>query len=204
MQSRRIRIPSLLLALLAALALVAGACTDDGDGDSGGDESSESDSSSESSGSGDGDSGESTDETTPEDEVPTGDFSEQVNAAMSELESAEDACGLYGAVSTLGVSVGNPETKDEVKLAVDFYVAMLNKMADTSSDPAIADTLRTGASDFQAYAESVDYNPEEMDLDGAGPQIENAEEVDAAMNTYAENEFLQCEELAGLIPEGEG
>lgn len=204
MQSRRFRIPSLLLALLAALALVAGACTDDGDGDANGDDSSESDSNSESSESGDGDSGESTDESGTEDEAATGDFSEQVGAAMSELESAEDACGLYGAVSTLGVSVGNPETKDEVKLAADFYVAMLNKMADTSSDPATADTLRAGASDFRAYAESVDYDPEQMDLDGAGPQIDNAEEVDAAMNTYAETEFLQCEELAGLIPEGEG
>ncbi|MFV0318716.1 MAG: hypothetical protein ACK5O2_17360 [Microthrixaceae bacterium] len=202
MRTRRSTIPAILLALLAALSLVAGACTKDNATADKGDSDTEQNSNTndDDSSSGEDSSDEDTsgdDATQPE---PTGDFSETVSGAMAELEGATDACELYGAVATIGTTVGNPTTKEEVKAASDFYVAMLDKMAETSSDPATADTLREGAKNFGEFAASVDYDPEKMDLNGAGPAIENSEELDTAMNSYAETEFLTCENIS-LTPQ---
>lgn len=205
MRSRRFRVTSTLLALLAAFALVAGACSSDKDDSSdGGDTKSDDSGSANDSDPNSTDGGGDTDTSDEGDgeNVPTGDFSEIVDAAIAEVNNAADACDLYGAVSTLSTSVGNPTTKDEVELAVGFYVAMLTKMSETSSNPDTAATLKTGAADFQAYAESVDYDPEKMDLDGAGPDVANSQELDTAMNDYATTEFLECEDLAGATPPG--
>ena len=196
MRSPRIRVMSALLAMFAAFALVAGACTSDksdsGDGDDNDSASAEDSGSSDDTDSGDTDS-------TDTDSAPSGDFNETVSAAIADVNNAADACDLYSAVATLS-AVGNPTTQDEVKQAVEFYVAMLNKMSETSSDPDIAATLKTGATDFQAYAESVDYDPEQMDLNGAGPDMENSAELNAAMDEYGATEFVKCEDLAGLVP----
>ncbi|MEZ5237893.1 MAG: hypothetical protein R2716_02690 [Microthrixaceae bacterium] len=195
MRTDKFRLMRVLGVLLATFALVASACTDDnGDGGDGGSDenqsSAESDSGTDNGGdSGDAgqDSGDSSDEG-----AQTGDFSSTVAEVSSQVEAAEDACDLYSAVAVLA-TVGNPETAEETRQAVDFYVLLVNKMADTSSDEATAAALRTGAEQFQAYAESVDYDPEQMDLNGMGPQFEGSSELNNAMNEYGNTEFLDCE-----------
>ncbi len=164
------------MAVLSALVLVAGACSKDSDG---GDTAPKKDTSST---------------TADSTEAPgaSPDFSETVAAAQKAIDGAKDSCELYVAVSALS-TVGNPETKDQTRKAVDFYVAMLNKMADTSSDAANAEILRTGATEFEAFAKKVDYDPEKMDLSGTGPDIKDADKLDAAMNSYATTEFANCE-----------
>lgn len=195
MRTHDLRLRHLLLAALAGIALVAGACTDDSEGSK-----SDSDEKSETTDAGKDseestDSTEAPDETVPDDtapqEPPSADFNETVEGAIAAIEDASDACELYDATSALQ-SVGNPETQEQTKLASEFYVAMLNKMAETSSDPEIAETLRTGAAEFEEFAQSADYDPEKMDLAGEGPDFESADALDEAMNTYAETEFVDC------------
>lgn len=199
MRTRDLRFRHLLLATLAGIALVASACTDDSD-------DSKSDSGDKSAEGVTTTSSEQTTDTSADtsdpgsDEGAGADFSATVSEAMTAIKDSSDPCDLYTAVTALS-AVGNPETKQETKQATEFYVTMLNKMADTSSDPALADTLRSGASEFEDYAKSVDYDPEKMDLNGNGPKLENAEALDAAMNTYGQTEFSHCEIPGGLGPE---
>ncbi len=197
MRSPRIRVMSALLAMFAAFALVAGACTSDksdsGDGDDNDSASAEDSGSSDDTDSGDTDS-------TDTDSAPSGDFNETVSAAIADVNNAADACDLYSAVATLS-AVGNPTTQDEVKQAVEFYVAMLNKMSETSSDPDIAATLKTGAADFQAYAESVDYDPEQMDLSGPVPTWRTPRGSTPQWTSTAPRSSSSARIPAGLVPE---
>ena len=197
MRRHDLRFRHLLLAALAGVALVAGACSDDSGKSDSSDTTEKADTSNgedQSSDPSDGTDGSGSDE------GPSADFSATVSEAMTAIEESSDPCELYTAVGALA-SVGNPETKEETKQATDFYVAMLNKMAETSSDPAVADTLRNGASDFEEYAKSVDYDPEKMDLNGTGPQFENSEALDEAMNAYGQTEFSECEIPGAPAPE---
>lgn len=199
MRTHDLRLRHLLLVALAGIALVAGACSDDSDGsksdsdkktdttestkDSG--ESTESTEPSEGS-----DTTEATDDSVPE-EGASADFEQKVNEAMAAIEDVSEPCELYEATMALS-SVGNPETKEQTRLAAEFYVAMLNKMAETSSDKDVAETLRTGAAEFEDFAKNADYDPEKMDLAGEGPDLESSDALDEAMNTYAETEFTEC------------
>lgn len=205
MTTDKSRLLRLLAIMFAAVALVAGACSDD-DGDSG-DDGTEEDSGSEDTG---GDEGTDAEDGSTEggegeegEDAPTADFSTTVAEASTQVEQAADACELYSAVAVLG-TVGNPETAEETREAVDFYVLLVNKMADTSSDEANAEALRTGGQQFQAYAESVDFDPEQMDLAGMGPQFDGADELNEAMNTYGNTEFVDCEGLEGSFTTPEG
>jgi hypothetical protein len=180
-----LRFRHLLLATLVGVALVAGACSNDSE------ESDSSDKTAEADTSKDSDQPDEADDS-GSDEGPSADFSATVAEAMTAIEASSDPCELYTAVGALA-SVGNPETQEQTKQATDFYVAMLNKMAETSSDPAVADTLRSGASEFEEYAKSVDYDPEKMDLNGSGPDFESAAALDEAMNAYGQTEFVDCE-----------
>lgn len=197
MHRHDLRFRHLLLAALAGVALVAGACSDDSEKSDSSDTTEKTDSSN-----GEDQPSDPSDGTddSGSDQGSTADFSATVSEAMTAIEESSDPCELYNAVGALA-SVGNPETTEETKQATDFYVAMLNKMADTSSDPAVADTLRSGAKDFDDYARSVDYDPEKMDLDGSGPQFENSEALDAAMNTYGQTEFSECDIPGAPTPE---
>ncbi len=187
---RSLRVLFALLAMLGAVAVIGTACTDDKSSDDtskdddantakDADQSTEtSDSSSDSSDAG-SDSGSSAD------------FTAAVEAANKSLDAATDACGVVEATNEL-VSVGDPSTTDEVKAAVQWYVAFLNKAADTSSDAATADQLRTSAKAFQDYAESVDYDPDTMDLGGDGPDYPEAAATEAALNQWYETEYAAC------------
>lgn len=207
MRSRTSKAISLLLVVIMGLALVAGACTDEDSSSSDKDSEAETAKGDEDQGSTTtkGDEGDESDQGDSQgdgsDPGASADFSEVVAKATTEVEGAKDACELYAAVGSLA-TVGNPETKDQTKEAADFYVVMLNKMAETSSDPEIANTLKTGAKEFDEYAKSVDYDPEKMNLAGTGPQMDSAEALDEAMNTYAETEFRDCTPPEGMAPEG--
>lgn len=184
-----------LVALLASLALLAGACSNDGEkSDSttttASDEESDSTTTAADEESGQGDQGTDPAEDGT-DSTAGGDFETQVAAATKELEAAEDPCAVFDAVGTLS-QTPDPTTADEVRSAVDYYVALLNKMADTSSDPALADTFRTGATEFADYAESVDYDPAKMDLSGEGPDLPSMEAVNTAFDTYFQSSMADC------------
>lgn len=191
MSEHKLRFRHLLLAAVAGIALVAGACSSDSEG-------SKSDSSDKSETTDTAKDSDQATDTTGEADNPTSDegasadFSATVSEALAAIEGSSDPCELYSAVGAIS-SVGNPETKEQTQQATEFYVAMLNKMADTSSDPALADTLRAGASEFEEYARSVDFDPKKMDLNGDGPDLANSDALDEAMNTYANTEFSNCE-----------
>ncbi|MCB1272685.1 MAG: hypothetical protein KDB31_14785 [Microthrixaceae bacterium] len=200
MNTEKTRLMRILAVLLATFALVAGACTDDksSDGDSSSDDSEQDSGSGEDSGTDSGDVEEDSGSEEGEGSGSGGDFIEVVAEATEDVQNAGDPCDLYSAVAVLA-TVGNPETVEETRAAVDFYVVLVNKMADTSSDPANAEALRTGAEQFEAYAKSVDYDPEQMDLAGMGPQFEGSEQLNVAMNEYGNTEFEECDLLEGDI-----
>lgn len=206
MATRKFRFLHILLAALAGFALVAGACTsDDSSGDASDDNASDDAASEkddeaataggEESSEPDGDSAQ------PEDEGTDADFSATVAEASRQVQESDDACALYEAVAVLA-TVGNPESPEETRAAVDFYVVLLEKMAETSSEDATSEALRKGAENFKAYAESVDYDPDKMDIDGAGPQFEGSEALDTAMAEYQETEFADCD-IPGMPTTGE-
>lgn len=199
MRTHDLRFRHLLLVCLAGVALVAGACSDDSEGSkSDSDDKTETtDAKKDSEESADATDDSATDDTAPDDTAPedgpSADFEEKVTTAKTAIEDAKDPCDLYEATMTLS-TVGNPETQEQTKLASELYVAMLRKMADTSSDPKVAETLSAGADDFEQFAQDADFDPEKMDLAGDGPDVENAEALDEAMNSYAETEFAACME----------
>ena len=81
-----------------------------------------------------------------------------------------------------------------------YYVLLLNKMADTSSDPQVAETLRSGASTFEDYAKSVDYDADALDLNGAGPDYEGAADTEAAMDQWLNAELTACVDPSLSVP----
>lgn len=202
MRMNDLRFRHLLLACLAGVALVAGACSDDTEGSKSDSddktESTDAKKDSEESPDATDDSApddSAPDESTPDDTAPeegaSADFEEKVSTAKTAIEGAKDPCDLYEATMTLS-TVGNPETQEQTKLASELYVAMLNKMAETSSDEKVAETLSTGADEFEQFAQDADFDPEKMDLAGEGPDLESSAALDQAMNSYAETEFTAC------------
>lgn len=192
MRMNDLRFRHLLLACLAGVALVAGACSDDTEGSkSDSDDKTESTDAKKDS----EESPDATDDSAPDDTAPeegaSADFEEKVSTAKTAIEGAKDPCDLYEATMTLS-TVGNPETQEQTKLASELYVAMLNKMAETSSDEKVAETLSTGADEFEQFAQDADFDPEKMDLAGEGPDLESSAALDQAMNSYAETEFTAC------------
>lgn len=197
MRMNDLRFRHLLLACLAGVALVAGACSDDSDqSKSDSDDKTETtDAKKDSEESPDATDDSAPDESTPDDTAPeegaSADFEEKVSTAKTAIEGAKDPCDLYEATMTLS-TVGNPETQEQTKLASELYVAMLRTMAETSSDPKVAETLSTGADEFEQFAQDADFDPEKMDLAGEGPDLESSAALDEAMNSYAETEFTAC------------
>ena len=182
---------TLLLLALAALVLVAGACTDDKESDTSdsGDSSQDSADATEGGDSdSDSDSGLAGNEG---DNLPEGDFDEVVTAATAELKDAGDACEVFDVLNGMTV-VGNPETEQETETASKFFVELTRKMSELSSDPELADRLATAADNYDEYAQSVGYDPEKMDLNGAGPNYEGAAGDEAAMDEWFESELENC------------
>jgi hypothetical protein len=179
-----------LLALFAAIALIVGACSTD-------DKSSENDDDADTAAA--DDSGEAGDD--PQDPgTDTGaDFSTTVEEASGQLEKATTACDVFDAVGLVS-DVSGPEAADDIRAATDYYVLLLTKMGETSADPAVAQTLANGAAEFQKYAESVDYDSDELDLNGSGPAYPGAAETEAAMDQWLNSELSGCIDPSLSIP----
>lgn len=193
-----------LAVALASLALLAGACGGD---DEGGEFSAKTTTTEKS------DAGKATDEESsttaaPDDGGETtttaaADFNEGVDAATKALESAEDPCDVFDALTNIA-AVGDPTSREETEKATKFVVLMLRKMAETTSDPALATTLEEGATAYEEFGEKNDYDPGAMNLSGDGPDIPEAEAIDTAMNTYSETEMASCMDSAESVPGSSG
>lgn len=200
MISRAHRSISILLVVAVGLALVAAACSDDNK------DASEKDPKSETA-KGDQDSGDKTSadgsEADPADsEMTAEEFSAALVAATQAVNDANDSCDLYEASATMQIS-RLPKTSDEARAYVDFNVVLFNKMADTSADEATAEVLRTGAQNFKAYAESVDFDLEKLNSQSDGEPFVGANELSEASNRYGEEAFTNCAPPEGTsTPDG--
>lgn len=181
--TRRSRLLFTLLAVFAALGLVTGACSSDEQSQEQQDEA------------------QSTGETDGSDETDdsSADFATTLQEAQGALEEATDACDVFDAVS-LVAQVDGPVSSDDARAATEYYLTLLTKMGETSSDPQAAETLAKGAEEFRKYAESVDYDSEALDLNGAGPAYPGAEETEAAMDQWLNTELTACVNPSLSVP----
>ena len=173
---RASRVLALVVAVAAVLA-VGAACGGDDDA---GDANAPADGSGEGEGQDEGDA----------------DFVESVTAAQETLEAAADPCDVADALNDVAAT-GNPESPEEIELAVAYYVTLLNTMADTGSDPAVAEALRSGARGFAAFAAENDNDLEALDLSGDGPDYPEAEATEAAINEWVNAELAACFDQTG-------
>ncbi len=189
----RPRILTMLLALFATVALIAGACSND-------EKSSEKDAEPDKAEDA-GDTAATDDADSPKDDSDASgeDFTTTIEQAKAQLNEATEACDVFDAVGMV-TDVSGPESSDDVRAATDYYVLLLTKMGETSSDPQVAETLDAGATQFRAYAESVSYDPEALDLNGEGPDYPGAAETEAAMDQWLNAELTGCMDPSLSIP----
>lgn len=176
---RRHRARALLALVVAVAALLAlgSACSGD-------DEAADDNAPADGSGEGEGqDDGEA-------------EFVDTVTAAQDALEGAKDPCDVADALNEVAATA-NPETPEEIDLAVSYYVTLLNTMADTGSDPAVAEALRSGAEGFAAFAADNDNDLEALDLSGDGPDYPEAAATEAAISEWVNAELAACFDQAG-------
>jgi hypothetical protein len=200
-RSRRPRFLLLVLAALAGLALVAGACSDSGKSENSGDSGSAEDSSGSgdssgtgSDGSGSGESGESSTEGSESggaDPVDTA-------AARQQLEEATTSCEVLESMETL-FGTEDPSTVEEVRTFVDTFVTLVNKMAETAADPALAGQLETTAENLRKFAEDNGYEPAAMNFSGQ-PDYPGVEEDFAAVDQWYQSEIGNCVPEVGTAP----
>ena len=177
---RRHRVRTLLALFVAVAAVLAVGTACGGDDDEAGDAGAPADGSGDGEGQDDGDA----------------DFVTTVTAAQDALAGATDPCEVADALNDVAAT-GNPEAPEEIELAVEYYVTLLNAMADTGSDPAVAEALRSGAEGFAAFAAENDNDLEALDLSGDGPDYPEAAATEAAINDWVNAELAACFDQAG-------
>lgn len=193
--NRGLRVLAPLLATLAVVALIAGACGSDNN--SAGSSKKDKDSTTSTTAKGSDNKSDSTESTAPKGE----DFTSGIQTAMKQLESASSPCDVYEVFNTVQ-NVNPPKTKEETKLASEYYEKLLMTAANTASDPATAKTLKEGATKFAEYAKSVDYDPKKMDFEGSGPQFDGADAMQSAMQTYSSKDLMPCAPTPPSAPDG--
>lgn len=126
-------------------------------------------------------------ELTPEDDRL--EFGDGVKEAAEKVEAAEDLCAIWE-VNAFLATVQPPQSKDEVKAAVQVTADMWRKMADTMPEEgsAEADILRRLAEDFSKGAADVDYDFEAV----SGLESIDSQEAQAAQQKFAEIAGAQC------------
>lgn len=200
-RSRRPRFLLMVLAALAGLALVAGACNDSGKSENSGDSESAEDSNGSgdssgtgSDGSGSGESGESSTEGSESDATDPVD----TDAARQQLEAATTSCEVLESMETL-FGTEDPSTVEEARTFVDTFVTLVNKMAETAADPALAGQLETTAENLRKFAEDNGYEPAAMNFSGQ-PDYPGVEEDFAAVDQWYQSEIGNCVPEVGTAP----
>ncbi len=200
-RSRRPRFLLMVLAALASLALVAGACNDSGKSENSGDSESAEDSNGSgdssgtgSDGSGSGESGESSTEGSESDATDPVD----TDAARQQLEAATTSCEVLESMETL-FGTEDPSTVEEARTFVDTFVTLVNKMAETAADPALAGQLETTAENLRKFAEDNGYEPAAMNFSGQ-PDYPGVEEDFAAVDQWYQSEIGNCVPEVGTAP----
>jgi len=197
-----------LAALVACLALVAGACNDSGKSET----SNESDSSDSSdpgnseadedpteTGSADSDSGDSgSDDTSTDGADSAATDPADADAAKKQLEAATPSCEVLDSMESL-FGTEDPTTTEEVKAFVDTFVTLVNKMAETAADPALAGQLETTAENLRKFAEDNGYEPAAMNFSGQ-PDYPGVEEDFAAVDQWYQSEIGNCVPEVGTAP----
>jgi hypothetical protein len=188
------RLLTLSSALVCLLGLGATACGGDGE------DAEESPTTEKSQArAGDDDSTESTEATEPSESTETTapapvtdeEFTTALQPAVDQLEAAQDPCEVVDAVSQLS-EMPDPSTPDQNRQAVEFLVLVANKAADTTTDPAQAEVLRSSGQALSDYGASVDYSAEKLDFSGEGPDIPEWDDFNVAMNAYFETHAQEC------------
>ncbi|MGI9577975.1 MAG: hypothetical protein ACR2OH_07240 [Microthrixaceae bacterium] len=159
--------------LVAGLALVIGACNDSGTANP------EDDS-----------NNHTNDNSAGSDSEGTGEETTGTPGDISALEASTTACEV---LANMGAAFANnqPTTTEEVRADVDAFVLMVNKMAETTSDPALADRLRAGAENHRQFAEDVNYDPAVMDPTEQ-PDYPGAEADAAAISEWFGADAATC------------
>jgi hypothetical protein len=144
----------------------------------------------------DTESTESTDTTVaPDDTTPVTvtdeEFTTALQPALDQLEAAQGPCDVITAVSALS-EMPDPNGTEQNRQAVEFLVLVVNKAADTTSDPAQAEVLRSSGQALSDYAASVGYAAEKLDFSGQGPDIPEWDDLNVAMNAYFESHQQEC------------
>ena len=90
---------------------------------------------------------------------PPPDFAAQLDAARSELSSADTFCEVFAVVGRFETIA--PTTADEMRLALDHFLALIRRLAatvpkDLSAEAAI---LRSSADAIEAEAAAGEYDP---------------------------------------------
>ena len=200
-RSRRPRFLLMVLATLAGLALVAGACNDSGKSENSGDSESAEDStgSEDSSGTGsDGSEAGESGESSTEGSESGGTDPVDTAAARQQLEAATTSCEVLESMVTL-FGTEDPSTVEEARTFVDTFVTLVNKMAETAADPALASQLETTAENLRKFAEDNGYEPGAMDFSGQ-PDYPGVEEDFAAVDQWYQSEIGNCVPEVGTAP----
>jgi hypothetical protein len=160
--------------------------------------------------SGDGgtDSTDPTDSTEPTDTaeeppvtVTDDGFTEALKPAVDALNAAKEPCDVVNAVSQLA-AMPDPTGEEQNRQAVDFLVLIVQKAADTTTDTAEADSLRSSAQALSDYAESVNYSTEKLDIAGEGPDIPEWDALNESMTAYFDTHAQECAPTEATDPVG--
>lgn len=168
-----------VVGFLTAFLLIATGCNDGG----GADPSADSDGQVDSANAGDSDAGN-----TDPDGTDAGSANQE--AARQQLETATSSCEVVDSLNAL-FSGGTPTNAEDAREFVDTYVTLVEKMAETTSDATLAESLRTVATNLRQFGEAVEYDPARLNLEGQ-PDYEGAVEDFAAVETWVRSEADNC------------
>jgi hypothetical protein len=132
-----------------------------------------------------------TTETTVPTTVTDEEFAAALQPVVDQLGAAQEPCDVVDAVSQLS-EMPDPNGTEQNRQAVEFLVLVANKAADTSTDPAQAEVLRSSGQALTDYAESVDYAAEKLDFSGQGPDIPEWDDFNVAMNAWYDTHAQEC------------
>ncbi len=145
------------VALLALVALVAGACSSDDSSDGDKDKKETTTTAKKS------DSDSDTTETT--EAMSDDDFSAAVESAKKSLDEADgDPCKLMDTFQSLGSTMGNPANTDQRKQTTELALAFYTALADAAPDElkSDADKVRTSVEAIEKEGEETNWSEEFM------------------------------------------
>lgn len=147
------------VALLALVALVAGACSSDDSSDGDKKETTTTAKASDS----ESDSGSDSTETT--EAMSDDDFSAAIETAMTALDDANgDPCKLMDTFQSLGSTMGNPTNTEQRKQTTELALAFYTALADAAPDElsAEAEQVRTSVKAIEKEGEETNWSEEFM------------------------------------------